>query len=294
MMRFRGDPQATSDVVLVSIDDDSIERLGRWPWPRSLIAEGVRKINAGRPKIIGLNFIFTEPEESDGLKEIRKLEKLFVENVLNLTEEKRKMFLKAMNSAKVRLDNDKKLSDAIQESGKVVLPVFFKESAVGAEETTETHGALIDQSIQNIRNINGMEIPRANEIILPIPSFFEAAKGIGHINLAYDMDGTARRERLLYAYRGLYIPSYTLKLAALYLNLPSNRIRANLGSAVYLNSLEIPTTLWSELQVNFKGPIGSFKEYSFFDVLNEKIPLSIFKNKIVLVGPFSRRAYQSA
>ena len=99
------------------------------------------------------------------------------------------------------------------------------------------------------------------------------------------MDGITRRERLLYAYKGLYIPSYTLKLAALSLNLPSNRIRADLGSAVYIGSLEIPTTLWSELLVNFKGPSGSFKEYSFFDVLNEKVPLRIFKNKIVLVGP---------
>jgi CHASE2 domain-containing sensor protein/predicted Ser/Thr protein kinase len=285
MMRFRGDPQATSDIVLVSIDDDSIERLGRWPWPRSLIAEGIRKINAGGPKVIGLNFIFSEPEESDGLNEIRNLEKLFTENVLNLAEEKRNMFLQAMNNAKARLDNDKKLSEAIQESGKVVLPVFFKESAVVAEETIETHGALIDQSIQNIRNPADMEIPRANEIILPIPSFFKAAKGIGHINLAYDMDGTTRRERLLYVYKDLYIPSYTLKLAALSLNLPSNRIRVDLGSAVYIGSREIPTTLRSELLVNFKGPSGSFKEYSFFDVLNEKVPLRIFKNKIVLVGP---------
>jgi CHASE2 domain-containing sensor protein/predicted Ser/Thr protein kinase len=285
MMGLRADPEATTDVVLVEIDDDSIEKLGRWPWPRSLIARGIQKINSGNPRVIGLNIIYSEPEESTGLKELEGLEKLFAATVMDAAGDSGRQFSQAMADARDRLDNDKKLAQALEASGRVVLPVYFKESAVVAEGLRETKGPLVEQSIQNVKNPEGYEIPRASEIILPIPEFFKTSKGIGHINFVPDSDGILRRERLLYEYRGLYIPAYTLRLAALYLNLPLKEIRADLGSAVHLGSLEIPTTFWSEMLVSFKGARGSFKKFSFFDVINDKIPASIFKNKLVLVSP---------
>ena len=100
------------------------------------------------------------------------------------------------------------------------------------------------------------------------------------------MDGTARRERLLYEYNGLYFPSYTLRAAALYLNMPMQDISVDLGTAVYLGSkVEVPTTLYSEMLISFKGPRNSFRSFSYFDVINDKIPGSVFKNKLVLVSP---------
>ncbi|MBW1676603.1 MAG: CHASE2 domain-containing protein [Deltaproteobacteria bacterium] len=284
MMSLRGDPEGPSDLVLVDIDDESIEKLGHWPWPRSLMAKGIRKLNAAGSRVIGLNLILSEPQDKTGLRELKDLEELFVKTVLDHAGDKGPMFLRAMSDAQARLDNDKKLAEALQESGKVVLPVLFKEQALGGKGTIETDEALIDQSIQSISYPKGLQCPQANEIFLPIPAFLEASKGIGHINRTYDTDGTSRRELLLYGFNGLYIPSYTLRLAALYLNVPQNKIRADLGSAIYLGSLEIPTTSYSELMVSFKGPLGSFKSYSYFDVMNDKIPLGVFKNKLVLVS----------
>jgi serine/threonine-protein kinase len=37
--------------------------------------------------------------------------------------------------------------------------------------------------------------------------------------------------------------------------------------------------------IGFKGPRGSFKSFSFFDVINDKIPPTVFKNKLVLITP---------
>jgi len=82
MMDLRGDAQASSEVVIVDIDDDSIEKLGRWPWPRSLLARGLNKISAGKPGVVGLNFILSESEESAGLKALRDLEALFSETMV--------------------------------------------------------------------------------------------------------------------------------------------------------------------------------------------------------------------
>jgi len=282
MMKLRGQPDSPSNIAMVDIDEASIERLGRWPWPRSLIARGIDKINSGNPKVIGLNLLLTEPEMSEGLKELEKLEEMFRAEI-GASNEK---LLSAIKDAQVRLDNDKKLTEALRLSGNVVLPFFFKESAVVGEGREKPDDALVEASIQNIRSLEGVMVPQGDEIVLPIPAFFDAAAGIGHFNLVYDMDGTARRERLIYEYNGLYFPSYTLRLASLYLNLGMNDIRADLGSALHLGSLvEIPTTLYSELLVSFKGPRGSFKSYSFFDVINDKIPPTVFKNKLVLVSP---------
>ena len=66
MMRLRSAPEADSPIVLVDIDDDSIEKLGRWPWPRSLLARGIEKINTGQPRVIGLNIILSEAYQRIG------------------------------------------------------------------------------------------------------------------------------------------------------------------------------------------------------------------------------------
>lgn len=60
-------------------------------------------------------------------------------------------------------------------------------------------------------------------------------------------------------------------------------IQAEIGQTLRLGQLEIPTTLYSEMLVSFKGDRGSFKSYSFYDVLNGKIPMSLFQNKLVLI-----------
>ncbi|MBU1171287.1 MAG: CHASE2 domain-containing protein, partial [Proteobacteria bacterium] len=267
------------------IDNDSIEKLGRWPWPRSRVAEGVTKISSAEPKIIGLNLILSEPEQNTGLKEIRDLENLFSLTLKKDTGKDGILFMDAMETATKRLDNDKQLKEAIQRSGKIMLPAFFKDSAIVGDDLAAEDHPLSSQSIQNVSIPPGMDCPRAGEIILPIPELLGAAAGIGHINFGADMDGTVRKERLIYDYQGLFIPSYPLRLAAAFLNVPVNRLKAELGVSVTLGNREIPLTRFSELLLSFKGKRGAFKRYSFFDVINDKVPDAIFKNKIVLVSP---------
>ena len=284
MVGLRGDPGSQSDIVIVDIDDDSIEKIGRWPWPRYILADGIKKINSGDPKVIGLNLILSEPEESTGLKTVKELEALFTATFSDKAGEKGAAYLQALRSTMEKLDNDKKLAEAIKESGKVVLPVFFRESITAGGEAKKADAYLTGYSIQKIRSPANAEYYRADEMTLPIPSFIEASIGIGHINFGNDVDGIARRERLVYEYRGLFFPSYTLKLASVYLNIPREKLSAELGSTVTLGTLQIPVTSTSELLVNFKGPGGSFKRFSFFDIINDKIPPNVFKNKLVLVN----------
>lgn len=53
---------ASDAIVIVAIDDKSIEALGRWPWRRSVLAATVDRIAAAGPRAIGLDVIMSEPD----------------------------------------------------------------------------------------------------------------------------------------------------------------------------------------------------------------------------------------
>src|SRR3990167_6880072 len=51
-------------IVLVTIDAPSLEALGPWPWPRSVHAELIERVNAAQPAGILLDVIFSETDHS--------------------------------------------------------------------------------------------------------------------------------------------------------------------------------------------------------------------------------------
>ena len=56
---------ASGRVVVVEIDQQSLERLGRWPWPRELHATLIDRLAAARPAVIGYDVLFAEPAAGD-------------------------------------------------------------------------------------------------------------------------------------------------------------------------------------------------------------------------------------
>jgi len=53
-------PAADQDILLVTIDDASLQTLGKWPWPRSNHADLLERLNAGKPKAILLDILLSE------------------------------------------------------------------------------------------------------------------------------------------------------------------------------------------------------------------------------------------
>lgn len=280
-MRSQSQGDGESPLVVVEIDDQSVERLGRWPWPRSLLARGLDKIEAGDPRIIGLNVICSEPQESAGLQEIQRLIRIARQEG---TPEDSLLF-ESLQGARQKLDHDSKLARAIADSGRVVMPVVFKTVPVPQEDTGQDQRELL--APHGIQALGGKpaRLPRGDEIIMPIPQFFKAVDGIGHVNLEFDPDGKVRREQLIYRFGGLYIPAFSIRIAGMYLKVPQEKIRAVPGSQFRLGSLDIPTTPQSEMLVSFKGKADTFKRIPFYDVIEDKVPPSLFKDKIVLISP---------
>jgi CHASE2 domain-containing sensor protein/anti-sigma regulatory factor (Ser/Thr protein kinase) len=54
-----------ADVVIVAIDEDSLSKLGRWPWSRRLHATLVDRLRADGAAVIGLDLVFAEPDTAD-------------------------------------------------------------------------------------------------------------------------------------------------------------------------------------------------------------------------------------
>ncbi|MDX1558207.1 MAG: CHASE2 domain-containing protein [Marinobacter sp.] len=57
--------EASDEVVLVTIDELSLNRLGRWPWPRHLHAELIDKLDQAGAKAIVFDILFAEPSPDD-------------------------------------------------------------------------------------------------------------------------------------------------------------------------------------------------------------------------------------
>lgn len=54
-------------VLIVGIDDKSLEELGRWPFPRERHGELIENIYKGEPAALGVDIIFSEPMQGDKL-----------------------------------------------------------------------------------------------------------------------------------------------------------------------------------------------------------------------------------
>ena len=65
LFRLRGTRATSREVALVLIDDASLNRYGRWPWKRSMLARVVRAAAAERPKALGLDILLSETEDEN-------------------------------------------------------------------------------------------------------------------------------------------------------------------------------------------------------------------------------------
>lgn len=74
-----------SDIIIIAIDDKSIQEIGRWPWDRSVHAKLIAKINppAGGPKAIGVDISFFEKSDPESDLE---LETALTENIILASE----------------------------------------------------------------------------------------------------------------------------------------------------------------------------------------------------------------
>jgi signal transduction histidine kinase/CHASE2 domain-containing sensor protein len=68
--RFSPVPKPRSRVVLVTIDDESLQRFGRWPWSRTLLAKLTRNLGQAGASVVGLDILLSETQTPDADREL--------------------------------------------------------------------------------------------------------------------------------------------------------------------------------------------------------------------------------
>jgi CHASE2 domain-containing sensor protein len=60
VLRLGGQP-TPDDIIIVAIDDQSLEALGPWPWSRSVHARLLDRLAAAKPRVIAYDVLFLDP-----------------------------------------------------------------------------------------------------------------------------------------------------------------------------------------------------------------------------------------
>lgn len=249
---WRGPIAATGDVVVVAIDDKSLSREGRWPWPREKMAQLISHINDARPAAVALDVIFAEPAAGDvvlGLS-IKDAGNVMLGYYFYQTPEE----LKAADASPAIL----------QQSFDAILPV-----------------ALPDRSSQ------GAPLIAVTGVVANIPILTRAAMSQGYFNAFPDSDGTLRRFPLMLRYRDKIFPSMALKLLSHHeAGFAPVLVESPIGAleGVSVGARMIPTSPLGEVLVNYRGGADPFRVVSASDVLNGTMEAEALRGKTVLVG----------
>ena len=295
--RTRATRQIGDDIVIVAVDDASIQQLGRWPWPRAYMGQLIDQLSEWEAKVIGLDVVYSDPEVNQGLEEVRKLHKQIIEARGQLVfgqdaQRERAMadrlfaqFNKVFDDSEKQLDDDAILENSIALSDNVVLASYYGLPGPPLGRPDQAPAADIQKNAlpgatQGL--LKGTELDAKN-IVSPIDRFAKVTKAIGHTNWLPDRDGEVRRQPLLVEYMDKIYPSFALQVARLYLNLQSGEVLPR-GDTVQVGNRTVPTDPHFQTLVNFYGDARTFPYVSFVDVVTKKVAKENFKGKIVLVG----------
>jgi eukaryotic-like serine/threonine-protein kinase len=281
------------DIELVVITDEDLSELGRFPWPRDVLAKAIRNLSAAGARVVALNILFPEPEESAGLKAVKGLIQEFEQLALR-QQGPGALFSEKLAQTVRDLDNDSKLAAAIKEAGNVVLPIYF--DTLGAGQDRKPPDFILPHLYKKVKGA-GQEWAESlfwlSRIKPLLPAFAESAASIGHINLFPDADGSIRNQVHVLGYlKDNYFPSFPIAIVKTYRGLKEDEVSVVLGEEIQLKispstMLRVPVidpqmrTLihWSQ------GPGIAFHQTPFSRVYRNQFQQGLFKDKIVIIGP---------
>ncbi|MEN6374291.1 MAG: adenylate/guanylate cyclase domain-containing protein [Smithella sp.] len=254
----RGTLPAGPETVIASIDEKSLNELGRWPWPRATIKALVDRLKASGAKAIGFDIVFSE-------------------------------------SNKAASDADAALAGSISRAKNTTLGYFFHLSDKDVAHLSEKEIAEHEENIKNSRyqlvnctekNADDTPLPKAYAPQTNLKFFSTAAVNSGFFNIIPDTDGSLRWAPLVIKFGGNYYSSLPISVLQQYLDWPQLSLNlAGYGTeSIIIGDTVIPTDESGRLLINYLGPVKTFPHFSVSDILQGRIPAEKIRDKIVLVG----------
>lgn len=291
--------KAATQVVVVAIDNKSVQSLGSWPWPRSYIASAVRMLTAEGTHTLGLSLLYPSREINPGLEEIRFIMQSLPQKPSKAENKTIKEISGNLTEALTRLEHDQQLISAVRAARRVVLPLRFtledspgtKPPALSAwlelnsldpnsysnDQPGLSRGDSRYRGIFKARNVT------AGGLIQPYEELSRKAGALGHTNVIAESDGVVRKMPLLINYQSRDFLSFALQVARKHASASLKDIKTG-STGIDLKRLPIPTEKDHSMFIDFSGRSSNIRQISFSDILDGKIPPETFQRKIVLVG----------
>ena len=243
----RAAPRVYEDapVRVVDIDDESIRRLGQWPWPRSDIARLTDRLGQAGASVIAFDVVFSEPDRTSPARIADRL-------ALDGAEA-------ATVAALRRLpDHDTQLAQSFAATP-VVLGYFLVNDHAGPQVASKA-GFAIGGSPP------GDAVPAFRRSIESLPELNASAAGSGSVSLAADSDGILRSVPLIARQGNQLLPSLSLEALRVAQGAGSIMVRTSDASgetrgapgqivAIKVGQFEIPTTAAGELWLHYTRPV---------------------------------------
>ncbi len=179
----------TSDIVIIDIDEESLEKLGQWPWPRSIMADLTTRLKELGASAIAFDMVFAEPDRTSPS---------FVADRLPQTDD-----MAPVKAAISSLpDHDALFAEAIRNAGNVVM------GFVAADAKTHMRDPVLSREIrflppgksQQIRDEFLQQTSGRDNVATDLHNLSEAAIGNGHFIAEPDLDGIIRKVALFMRY----------------------------------------------------------------------------------------------
>ncbi len=268
-------------IVIVALDEASLEELGHWPWTREKLALLVEQLFAYGVTVVGFDVLFAERDESFDVDLLRAL----------ATRDGDTRFVQRLEELAPQLDRDRLFADGLA-TGPTILGYYFTSNVKDAFESGVLPLSAFDLHESMMESVF---LPRGAGYTSNLPVLMETAWSAGFINNPLiDADGVVRRAPLLEEYKLSVYESLSLAIAATYFNditLPIFVEASSwMGDYPPLEGLElagksIPIDPQGAVLVPYRGPAGSFPYISAKDVINGTVEdPSKLEGAIVLIG----------
>jgi len=265
-------------IVILDIDEKSLNAEGHWPWPRNKLALMVQQLfDKYQVKVVGFDVAFPEADTSSGLESLDALAKSDLKDDAE--------FQRTLAAKRSSLNYDEIFADEIGKHP-VVLGFFL-----GGK--TERSGVLPPPVFSHKEAFQNYVIKYnlATGYSGNLPVLQAKATASGHLYPELDIDGVTRRVPIYMRYDDGYYEALSFAVTRTYLgNVPAKLLTETLSG----NILNIPFVLAGNLKVPlddrmaalipYRGASGVFRYVSATDVIRGTLPAADLKGKIIIVG----------
>lgn len=261
-------------VVIVDLDEKSLESFGQWPWPRYRMALLLKKLQQAGVRAVGMDILFAEPDRTSPSILQQELKKdLDVDmDFAGLPEALR--------------DNDQIFAATLRE-GPFVLGFFF-EFASTAAQAGPVYVKDINPAV--LAKDPGIPLPdllfTAPSLLQPLKNLATAAPAAGFINTIRDRDGVLRSTPVLMAHNGKIYANLGFSVLWMALGQPPCIVKysASGTESIRLGGTTVPLDEQGRVWLHYRGLSHTFPYFSAGDILAGAVPAADLKDKIVLIG----------